>query len=242
MTTRFGGGGLSIGSEMSGGVEGVRVEGVRLLHGSYGISVKTGQTRGGFVRDVSISDVEVVGAWKARTPARTPPRPPAEVAPSNRAVSGFRVAAAPTRPRRCGPDPVPRACGSQNAIRIDAFYGMPNTICPDGPDGRPARVPSVVDGIRLERVRVHNANLSVHLAGARDVPTTRVSFHNVSFSCDNPLWCSDAHLRPECFGGVSGWAEGVEGLPSGFGDACGIVANTTTAKATLQVEERRKLL
>ena len=109
---------------------------------------------------------------------------------------------------------------TKNAIRIDAFYGMVNTWCRD-PAGRPCnattcRRPSVVDNITMSNIAVSNANLSVHLAGALDAPTTRVSFHNVTFVCDGvapsptgPRRCSDANLVAECYGGVGGSAAGV---------------------------------
>ena len=59
-----GGGGIAIGSEMSGGVSNMRVENVLLQHGSYGIEIKTGNTRGGFIRNVSIDNVTIVNALK----------------------------------------------------------------------------------------------------------------------------------------------------------------------------------
>lgn len=60
----MGGGGLSLGSEMSGGISNVVIENCKLLHGSYGIQIKTGITRGGFVKNVSIDNVEIVGTTK----------------------------------------------------------------------------------------------------------------------------------------------------------------------------------
>ena len=60
-----GGGGISIGSEMSGGVAGVLVEHVHLAHGSYGIQVKTGATRGGFVRDIMLRNITIDRVKKA---------------------------------------------------------------------------------------------------------------------------------------------------------------------------------
>eukprot|EP00966_Prymnesium_polylepis_P093829 2171436-Prymnesium_polylepis.1 len=51
LTAWRGGGGISIGSEMSGGVSNVHVSNVVLRHGSYGIYIKTGATRGGYVRN-----------------------------------------------------------------------------------------------------------------------------------------------------------------------------------------------
>ena len=109
---------------------------------------------------------------------------------------------------------------TKNAIRIDGSYGMVNTWCRD-PAGRPCtattcRRPSVVDNITMSNIAVYNANLSIHLAGALDVPATRISFHNVTFVCDGaapsptgPHRCSDANLVAECYGGVRGSAAGV---------------------------------
>lgn len=59
-----GGGGISVGSEMSGGVSRIRVSNVLLQHGSYGIYVKTGSTRGGYVTDVEVDNATIVGALK----------------------------------------------------------------------------------------------------------------------------------------------------------------------------------
>jgi polygalacturonase len=64
LTVWRGGGGISIGSEMSGGVSNVYVTNVLLQHGSYGIYVKTGDTRGGYVRNVTINNVTIVNALK----------------------------------------------------------------------------------------------------------------------------------------------------------------------------------
>ena len=55
--------GIAIGSEMSGGVEDVLVQGVRILGEANGIAhVKTGPTRGGFVRNVRFVDMSADGA------------------------------------------------------------------------------------------------------------------------------------------------------------------------------------
>ena len=59
-----GGGGISIGSEMSGGVSNVHVHDVLLQHGSYGLQIKTGDTRGGYVQNITINNVRIVGALK----------------------------------------------------------------------------------------------------------------------------------------------------------------------------------
>lgn len=65
ITVWRGGGGIALGSEMSGGISNVLVENVLLQHGSYGIFVKTADTRGGFVQNVTIRGVEIVGAQKS---------------------------------------------------------------------------------------------------------------------------------------------------------------------------------
>ena len=64
LTVWRGGGGISIGSEMSGGVSDMRVSDVILQHGSYGIEIKTGDTRGGYIRNVTIENVSIVNALK----------------------------------------------------------------------------------------------------------------------------------------------------------------------------------
>ena len=128
-----------------------------------GIQIKTGITRGGFVKNVSLNRLEIVGTTK-------------------------------------------------EAIRIDGFYGMVNTWCPD-PN---KRVPSVVDNISMANVAVRNANLSLHFRGPEDVPSTRVHMRNISFACDGviPERCSSSQfgnccLAAECFGGVEFTAEGI---------------------------------
>eukprot|EP01043_Picozoa_sp_COSAG02_P067206 COSAG02_NODE_10716_length_1874_cov_2.851831_1_plen_465_part_00 len=164
ITQNLGGGGLSLGSEMSGGISNVVIEDCKLQHGSYGIQIKTGITRGGFVKNISINDVEIIGTTK-------------------------------------------------EAIRIDAFYGMVNTWCPN-PN---KRVPSVVDNIQISNVAVRNANLSVHFHGTLDVPTTRVHMQNVSFACagaaqercGGPGVATGCCLSAECLGGVHYTADGI---------------------------------
>lgn len=59
-----GGGGISIGSEMSGGVSNVHVSDVLLQHGSYGIYLKCGVTRGGYITNVTINNVTIYGVQK----------------------------------------------------------------------------------------------------------------------------------------------------------------------------------
>ena len=57
-----GGGGVNIGSEMSSGVEHVHVHDIRLRRVAIGVQVKTGSTRGGFIRHVLFERVEIVDA------------------------------------------------------------------------------------------------------------------------------------------------------------------------------------
>jgi polygalacturonase len=189
VTQYIGGGGISIGSEMSGGISNVVVENVRLLHGSYGIQIKTGVTRGGYVKNVSMNNVQIVGTTK-------------------------------------------------EAIRIDAYYGMVNTWCPQPSK----RAPSVVDNISLTDVVVRNANLSIHFRGTHDVPATRVRLRDISFSCDDdgalPARgrCSAAKygnccLVAECFGGVAFTAADV--VPaSALNGTCASRASTTRKLST----------
>lgn len=49
--------GIAIGSEMSGGVSEVRAENLRFFNSSTGIKIKTSPGRGGYVRDIYISNV-----------------------------------------------------------------------------------------------------------------------------------------------------------------------------------------
>jgi len=68
ITVWHGGGGISIGSEMSGGVSNVLVEDVLLQHGSYGLFIKTGGgavTRAGFVENITFNRVQIVGVQKS---------------------------------------------------------------------------------------------------------------------------------------------------------------------------------
>ena len=155
-----GGGGISIGSEMSGGVSNVRVEGATLQHGSYGLQIKTGATRGGFVKNVSVDNVTIVGALK-------------------------------------------------NAVRIDAFYGFANPSC----GTPPARRPPAVDNIKISNVVTMRSNLSLHLSGLLDVPTTNVNLINVSF---------DDRTFAECYGGLTGRAVNVRPEPPA---ECGLLVS-----------------
>jgi len=56
---RQGHGGITIGSEMSGGVRGVRAQNLTMENIQAGISIKSALGRGGFVRDVQVSDVRM---------------------------------------------------------------------------------------------------------------------------------------------------------------------------------------
>jgi len=151
-----GGGGLSIGSEMSGGVSNVLVEDVRLDSGSYGIQIKTGATRGGFVENVTIRRVQIYNA-------------------------------------------------SKNAIRLDAFYGSPNPWC----GLPPKRAPPRVRNITLAHVSTARSNLSLHLHGQPDAPTTGVRLEHVTLG----------EAIFECLGGVVGSATDVTPVPP---PACGL--------------------
>ena len=152
-----GGGGISIGSEMSGGVSNVRVDGALLQHGSYGLQVKTGDTRGGFVENITLNNITIVGALK-------------------------------------------------NAIRVDAFYGFANPSC----GAPPKRVPPVVRNIAMTNVVTRRSNLSLHLAGLLDAPSTNISLVNVSF---------DDRTFSDCYGGIQGVAVNVSPRPPA---ACGL--------------------
>ncbi|PKA51522.1 putative polygalacturonase [Apostasia shenzhenica] len=54
--TKFGAG-IAIGSEMSGGVSEVHAEGIHIFNSLYGIRIKTSPGRGGYVRNIYISNV-----------------------------------------------------------------------------------------------------------------------------------------------------------------------------------------
>uniref|UniRef100_A0ACD5X9M6 Uncharacterized protein n=1 Tax=Avena sativa TaxID=4498 RepID=A0ACD5X9M6_AVESA len=54
-----GGAGIAIGSEMSGGVSDVRVEGLRIVNSLHGVRIKTAPGRGGYVTNVYISNVSM---------------------------------------------------------------------------------------------------------------------------------------------------------------------------------------
>ena len=57
--------GVCIGSEMSGGVSNVRVESCAFLNCSTGIRIKTGQSRGGYIRNLSYADIYIDGSRSA---------------------------------------------------------------------------------------------------------------------------------------------------------------------------------
>lgn len=189
VTQYGGGGGLSFGSEMSGGISNVMIEDLRLLHGSYGIEIKTGTTRGGYIKNVSMNNIEIVGTTKEAI-----------------CIDGFYVSQQPALTLRCC-----QRSGWLTGVRTSR-QGVENTWCP-----QPAkRVPSVAGNIQITNVVVRNANLSVHFHGALDVPATRVRLQNVSFVCDGviPEHCSASHygnccLEAEYFGGVEFTAEGI---------------------------------
>uniref|UniRef100_A0A0D9ZFE3 Pectate lyase superfamily protein domain-containing protein n=3 Tax=Oryza TaxID=4527 RepID=A0A0D9ZFE3_9ORYZ len=54
-----GGAGIAFGSEMSGGISEVRAEGLRIVNSMHGIRIKTAPGRGGYVKNVYISDVSM---------------------------------------------------------------------------------------------------------------------------------------------------------------------------------------
>jgi polygalacturonase len=59
------GAGFAIGSEMSGGVSNIKVEGVVISNAKSGIRMKTTAGRGGYITNVSISEVEMHNTEKA---------------------------------------------------------------------------------------------------------------------------------------------------------------------------------
>ncbi|XP_044485207.1 probable polygalacturonase [Mangifera indica] len=56
--------GIAVGSETSGGVENVLAENINLYNVGVGIHVKTNMGRGGFIRNITVSDVYMEGARK----------------------------------------------------------------------------------------------------------------------------------------------------------------------------------
>lgn len=57
-------GSISIGSEMSGGVQNVMVENCTLFGGGDGLHIKTSDKRGGYVRDIFFNNIIITGADK----------------------------------------------------------------------------------------------------------------------------------------------------------------------------------
>lgn len=55
------GSGIAFGSEMSGGISDVEAEGIQLFNSYHGIRIKTAPGRGGYVRNIYISDVTMIG-------------------------------------------------------------------------------------------------------------------------------------------------------------------------------------
>jgi len=96
---------VTIGSEMSGGVEGVLIEDCHFVYAGVGVEVKVGTTRGGFVRRVltrnltvgetSRGALVVMAVYPERNPFCTDPNPPAPVV-SGISFEGVRVVG-PTR-------------------------------------------------------------------------------------------------------------------------------------------------
>ncbi|KAL7200385.1 hypothetical protein ACSBR1_032335 [Camellia fascicularis] len=56
----FSGSGLAFGSEMSGGISNILTEHLHISNSFIGIEVKTSRGRGGYIKDILISDVEMV--------------------------------------------------------------------------------------------------------------------------------------------------------------------------------------
>lgn len=54
--------GIAIGSEMSGGVRNVTVEHVTYTRANSAVNIKTGNTRGGFIQDISYNNILVNGS------------------------------------------------------------------------------------------------------------------------------------------------------------------------------------
>jgi len=59
MTYGCGAAAIAVGSEMSGGVEDVLIEDSVLLHAGAGVEIKTGKTRGGFIRNIVVRRLKV---------------------------------------------------------------------------------------------------------------------------------------------------------------------------------------
>uniref|UniRef100_A0A1D1XCF2 Putative polygalacturonase n=1 Tax=Anthurium amnicola TaxID=1678845 RepID=A0A1D1XCF2_9ARAE len=59
------GAGIAFGSEMSGGISNVHAEGIHIFNSKHGIRVKTSPGRGGYVRNIYISDVTMTNVEMA---------------------------------------------------------------------------------------------------------------------------------------------------------------------------------
>jgi len=57
-------GGITIGSEMSGGVRNIYIENCKFLKNFIGIWIKTAPARGGYVRDIEYHNIEVKRLWQ----------------------------------------------------------------------------------------------------------------------------------------------------------------------------------
>lgn len=95
--------GVSIGSEISGGVDGVRVHNVSLAAIARGVYLKTSTTRGGFIRDVSMSNITIRASAAAfgilrnysdANPVNPPHFAPPPTAVGNLSFNGFEARAA----------------------------------------------------------------------------------------------------------------------------------------------------
>ncbi|RRT81638.1 hypothetical protein B296_00006271, partial [Ensete ventricosum] len=62
--------GLAVGSEISGGVENVLAENLNIFRTIIGIHIKTNTGRGGFIRNITVSDVNLSNAGKGLRIAR----------------------------------------------------------------------------------------------------------------------------------------------------------------------------
>ena len=57
-------GGITVGSEMSGGVSNIYVENCKFLKNFIGIWIKTAPTRGGYVKDIEYHNIEIGHLWR----------------------------------------------------------------------------------------------------------------------------------------------------------------------------------
>lgn len=120
MTVNRSHGGITIGSEMSGGVNNIYIENCRFLKNFIGIWIKTAPTRGGYVRNIEYHNIEVGKLWRegicftmgysgdGYSPKDIPTIPVIE----NILVEGFKVE------------------GSSVAVQIEGMQGFPmRSIC-----------------------------------------------------------------------------------------------------------------